>query len=108
VQLLKGTRPFAAQAQRSAEHFPAYILNAPATEVTTLPNGVRVASEVRVAIGRACINSHPYFNWTQGGFGETATVGVFFDAGSRYEDEATNGTAHFLEHMTFKVGLQES
>jgi mitochondrial-processing peptidase subunit beta len=27
---------------------------------------------------------------------------VFIDAGSRYEDAATNGTAHFLEHMTFK------
>lgn len=39
----------------------------------------------------------------QGGFGETATVGVFIDAGSRYESAETSGTAHFLEHMTFKV-----
>jgi predicted Zn-dependent peptidase len=38
----------------------------------------------------------------QGGHGETATVGVFIDAGSRYETAATNGTAHFLEHLTFK------
>lgn len=51
-------------------------------QVSTLRNGVRVASE--------------------GGHGETATVGVFIDAGSRYEDEATSGTAHFLEHLTFK------
>jgi len=29
-------------------------------------------------------------------------VGVFIDAGSRYESAETNGTAHFLEHMTFK------
>ncbi len=29
-------------------------------------------------------------------------MGVFIDAGSRYEDAASNGTAHFLEHMTFK------
>ena len=33
---------------------------------------------------------------------ETATVGVFIDAGSRYEDAANNGAAHFLEHMAFK------
>lgn len=71
-----GTRAFAADA------FPSYVLNAPATEVTTLGNGVRVASE--------------------GGHGETATVGVFIDAGSRYETAANNGTAHFLEHMIFK------
>ena len=29
-------------------------------------------------------------------------VGVWIDAGSRYEDESTNGVAHFLEHMAFK------
>ena len=29
-------------------------------------------------------------------------VGLWIDAGSRYEDEGTNGTAHFLEHMIFK------
>ena len=39
---------------------------------------------------------------TQGGHGETATVGVYIDAGSRYETEKNNGTAHFLEHMNFK------
>lgn len=38
----------------------------------------------------------------QGGHGETATVGVFVDAGSRYETAANNGVAHFLEHMIFK------
>ena len=58
------------------------MLNAPATEVSTLKNGLRVASE--------------------GGHGETATVGVWIDAGSRYETEKNNGVAHFLEHMAFK------
>lgn len=29
-------------------------------------------------------------------------MGVWIDAGSRYESDATNGTAHFLEHMAFK------
>ena len=33
---------------------------------------------------------------------ETATVGVWIDAGSRYETSKNNGTAHFLEHMAFK------
>ncbi|CAI2350599.1 unnamed protein product [Caenorhabditis sp. 36 PRJEB53466] len=54
----------------------------PETVVTTLPNGFRVATE----------NTG----------GSTATIGVFIDAGSRYENDANNGTAHFLEHMAFK------
>jgi len=33
---------------------------------------------------------------------QTATVGVWIDAGSRYETEDNNGAAHFLEHMAFK------
>lgn len=47
-------------------------------------------------------------------FAETATVGVWIDAGSRYETAENNGTAHFLEHMAFKgtkarttAGLEE-
>lgn len=32
----------------------------------------------------------------------TATVGVWIDAGSRYETPHNNGAAHFLEHMAFK------
>ena len=52
-------------------------------QVTTLPNGLRVASE-----------STP--------FAETASVGVWIDAGSRYETDDNNGAAHFLEHMAFK------
>jgi mitochondrial-processing peptidase subunit beta len=32
----------------------------------------------------------------------TATVGVWIDAGSRYESAENNGVAHFLEHITFK------
>lgn len=33
-------------------------------------------------------------------------VGLWIDAGSRYENERNNGTAHFLEHMAFKVRWQ--
>jgi processing peptidase subunit beta len=53
------------------------------TRISTLPNGMRVASETLPGA-------------------ETATVGVWIDAGSRFEDERTNGTAHFLEHLLFK------
>lgn len=59
------------------------ILAAPETRVTTLANGMRVATESNLAA-------------------ETATVGVWIDAGSRFESDDTNGTAHFLEHMIFK------
>ena len=33
---------------------------------------------------------------------ETASLGVWVDAGARNETEATNGIAHMLEHMAFK------
>lgn len=62
--------------------YPAFLANGPVTEVTLNDNGVRVASET----------TH----------GETAAVGVWIDAGSRYETEKNNGAAHFLEHMAFK------
>ena len=52
-------------------------------QITTLPNGLRVATETT-----------PH--------AQTAAVGVWIDAGSRYESDATNGAAHFLEHMAFK------
>ncbi|KAK0485321.1 Metalloenzyme, LuxS/M16 peptidase-like protein [Armillaria luteobubalina] len=55
----------------------------PQTEITTLSNGLTVATE-----------SQPH--------AQTATVGVWIDAGSRAETDKTNGTAHFLEHMAFK------
>ncbi|KAG8577150.1 hypothetical protein GDO81_010081 [Engystomops pustulosus] len=34
-------------------------------------------------------------------------VGLWIDAGSRYENQMNNGTAHFLEHMAFKVSLSK-
>jgi processing peptidase subunit beta len=52
------------------------------TQQGRLENGFRIASQVKG--------------------GETCTVGVWIDAGSRYETAANNGVAHFLEHMNFK------
>lgn len=58
-------------------------MNQPPTRVTQIDNGIRVATEDNGA--------------------QTATVGIWIDAGSRYENEENNGVAHFLEHMAFKV-----
>ena len=33
---------------------------------------------------------------------EVASVGMYFNIGARFETKATNGSAHFLEHMFFK------
>ncbi|MDP6566069.1 MAG: pitrilysin family protein [Alphaproteobacteria bacterium] len=52
-------------------------------EISTLKNGLRVVSDAR-----------PGF--------ETAAVGVWVDAGARYENPDNNGVAHMLEHMAFK------
>lgn len=52
-------------------------------QVSSLSNGMRVATQVV-----------PH--------SEISTVGVYIDAGSRYETEENNGVAHFLEHLMFK------
>jgi predicted Zn-dependent peptidase len=52
-------------------------------ELTTLANGVRVASRALPGV-------------------ETAAVGLYVDTGSRFETRAKNGLAHMLEHMVFK------
>ncbi len=53
------------------------------TDLTTLPNGVRVVSR-----------SMPHV--------ETVSLGLHVDTGARLETQATNGVAHLLEHMVFK------
>ncbi len=51
--------------------------------VTTLPNGLRVASDPLPGV-------------------ETAAIGVWTSCGARNETAAVNGAAHMLEHMLFK------
>ncbi|XP_047499626.1 mitochondrial-processing peptidase subunit alpha-like [Penaeus chinensis] len=51
------------------------------TQVTTLENGLRVASEPK--------------------FGNFCTVGVVIDSGSRYEVAYPSGISHFLEKLAF-------
>lgn len=52
-------------------------------QVSQLSNGLRVVSHRMAGL-------------------ETATVGVFVNAGARAETENEHGVAHFLEHMAFK------
>lgn len=56
---------------------------ADAREVLTLPNGARVVFDAMPDL-------------------RTASVGVYLGAGARHEPDASNGLAHFLEHMAFK------
>ena len=51
--------------------------------LTSRQNGLTIATEAQ-----------PY--------AQTATVGVWIDAGSRADSDATSGAAHFLEHLAFK------
>ncbi|CAG9110602.1 unnamed protein product [Plutella xylostella] len=51
------------------------------TEITTLSNGLRVASEKK--------------------FGQFCTAGVVIDSGPRYEVAYPNGICHFLEKLSF-------
>ncbi|XP_068108801.1 cytochrome b-c1 complex subunit 1, mitochondrial [Hyperolius riggenbachi] len=56
--------------------------NVPDTQISTLDNGLRVASEE---------SNQP-----------TCTVGVWIGAGSRYETPKTNGAGFLVEHLAFK------
>ncbi|TDQ82417.1 putative Zn-dependent peptidase [Dongia mobilis] len=52
-------------------------------EITTLPNGFRVATDRMDSV-------------------ETVSLGVWVGIGTRHEDAAENGVSHLLEHMAFK------
>ena len=58
-------------------------------EITTLANGLRVATATMTNV-------------------QTASVGVWVDAGARHETPEINGVAHMLEHMAFKGTHQRS
>jgi len=52
-------------------------------ELSTLENGLRIVTETRKTV-------------------ETASIGLWCDVGSRYEEGRLNGISHCLEHMVFK------
>lgn len=53
------------------------------TQVTVLPNGLKIASENR--------------------FGQFCTIGVVIDSGPRFEVAYPSGISHFLEKLAFHV-----
>jgi processing peptidase subunit alpha len=55
----------------------------PSVRVTTLSNKIRVATE----------NTPGHFS----------SVGLYIDAGARYETSSNLGVSHFLDRMAFKV-----
>merc|ERR1712033_23880 len=78
--LSKLVRPQVVSSARPQSTLSAYeesLYNVPETVVSALPSGLRIASE-------------------DSGI-ETCTVGVWIDAGSRFENDSNNGVAHFLE-----------
>ena len=52
-------------------------------EITTLSNGLRVVTDAMEHL-------------------QSASVGIWVDAGARHESEEMHGIAHLLEHMAFK------
>jgi len=72
----------AGRSQSSLNAFEESLYNSPETNISALSSGLRIASEDNG--------------------GDTCTVGLWIDAGSRFENESNNGVAHFLEHMIYK------
>ncbi|KAK9043870.1 hypothetical protein V6N11_072194 [Hibiscus sabdariffa] len=58
------------------------------TKITTLPNGIKVASETSPS--------------------PTASIGLYIDCGSIYESPASFGASHLLERMAFKSTTNRS
>lgn len=57
-------------------------------QITTLPNGIRVATEALP--------------------GHFSGIGVYIDAGSRYETDALRGVSHIIDRLAFKSTAQRS
>jgi hypothetical protein len=73
--------------RRGARSLSTAVPNA-SVQITTLPNKLRVATE----------NTPGHF----------AAVGLYVDAGSRYETPSSSGVSHFLDRMAFKVSVMPS
>ncbi|PCH34231.1 hypothetical protein WOLCODRAFT_95068 [Wolfiporia cocos MD-104 SS10] len=73
--------------RRRAHNLSTHNVNPP-VQITTLPNKIRVATE-----------STP---------GHFSSVGLYVDAGSRYETPSTSGVSHFLDRLAFKTTSSRS
>ena len=63
--------------------FSSTVSKFPTTQITTLPNKIRVATD----------NTPGHFS----------SVGLYIDAGARHETQHNSGVFHFLDRMAFKV-----
>jgi hypothetical protein len=86
--MLKSSSSVVQRALRASSTRKATTQAAATAQITALPNGLRVATE-----------STP---------GHFAALGLYVDAGSRYETAATSGVSHFLDRMAFKVCTLDS
>jgi processing peptidase subunit beta len=77
------------RSKADASKLPQHILNIPPTKTTALKSGLVVATE-----------EQPH--------AETASIGIWVNTGSGYENDKNNGVAHFLEHMAFKGTAKRS
>ncbi|KAI7898889.1 Metalloenzyme, LuxS/M16 peptidase-like protein [Cokeromyces recurvatus] len=92
IKRSESTVPYS-RSQASVNGFPTIIqeyskASTGLSKVTTLPNGIRVASE----------NTPGHFS----------AVGVYVDSGSRYETAATRGMSHILDRLAFKSTANRS
>lgn len=89
----------------TAHSYEDAINNLPETKITTLSNGLRVASEdyglPTCTVIYLSLFKRLFIQKSKQNI-KYVKVGIWIDAGSRFETERTNGTAHFLEHMAFK------
>eukprot|EP00591_Stephanopyxis_turris_P004279 CAMPEP_0195519122 /NCGR_PEP_ID=MMETSP0794_2-20130614/14409_1 /TAXON_ID=515487 /ORGANISM="Stephanopyxis turris, Strain CCMP 815" /LENGTH=551 /DNA_ID=CAMNT_0040648229 /DNA_START=131 /DNA_END=1786 /DNA_ORIENTATION=- len=70
------------------QNLPAEQLEIPQTEVSTLSNGLRVASQET--------------------YGQVATIGILANVGSRLETDANTGVNHLMELLAFQSTYQHS
>ena len=78
-------KPINSLASRSRLASTSTLPRPPAPQVTTLPNKLRVVTE-----------STP---------GHFHAVGVYVDAGSRYETPRNSGISHLMDRLAFKVSV---
>lgn len=82
-QPLPRHRSFASAASPSESRDPVEL-----DEITTLPNGLRIATEALP--------------------GHFSGIGVYIDAGSRYETDRLHGVSHIIDRLAFKATTRRS
>ena len=79
-------------------------------QTTTLPNGLKIASEMSPVRPSASTSLPNFCNCNSFMFTQNpaASVGLYVDCGSIYETPFSRGATHLLERMAFKSTLNRS